>query len=385
MVYCLAANSVIEVAGTLRLSANSKRMPGDLEITYFCNSGTEAIEAAIKFARKATGRHRTIHLNKAFHGLTNGSLSLNGDASFREGFEPFLPEATAVPINDLEALERAFAGADVAAFVVEPIQGKGVNICTEDYLLGAQALCRKHGALLVCDEIQTGMGRTGRFLASEWITGLDPDIVCLSKALSGGYVPVGATITRRWIYDKVFPSMDRALSHACTFGMGNLAMAAGLASLQVLDDYDLLTRAEQLGRRFKDGLEAMKPRFEFMSEIRQRGLMIGIEFDRPKSLGLRTAWKMIKKMDQNLFPQAIVIPLFDDHRILTQVAGHNIDVVKLLPPLTIDESDVDWFLRSFEEVMVALHRFPGPVWEVLKKLGKHALTSKSREKAQQGS
>ena len=357
----------------------TKRVPGDLDTVYFCNSGTEAIEAAIKFARAATGRHCTIHLSKAFHGLTLGALSLNGESSFRRGFEPLLPGNSLVVPGDLEALEARLALGDVASFVFEPIQGKGVNILSDEYLLAAQALCRKYNTLMICDEIQSGMGRSGHFLACQWIEGLQPDIICLAKGLSGGYVPLGATITRRAIYDKVYDSMERAIVHASTFGMGNLAMAAGLATLSVLDDENLAARANELGSRFRRGIEAMMPRFEFLKGVHQRGLMIGIEFGKPKSMSLKAAWTMVNKIDENLFAQAIVIPLLDDHHILTQVAGHAVPIVKILPPLNIADTDVDWFLGALEDVLVKLHKFPGPTWEVLIKIGNHVLTAKKRE------
>ncbi len=357
----------------------TKRMPGDLDTVFFCNSGTEAIEAAIKFARASTGRPCTVHLTKAFHGLTTGALSLNGEASFRRGFEPLLPGSSAVEPGDLKGLETRLALGDVASFVFEPIQGKGVNILSDEYLLAAQDLCRKYNTLMISDEIQCGMGRSGRFLACQWIEGLQPDIICLSKALSGGYVPLGATITRRAIYDSVFDSMDRAIVHASTFGMGNLAMAAGLATLTVLDDENLAARANELGARFRHGIAAMVPRFEFLKGVRQRGLMIGIEFGKPDSMSLKAAWAMVNKIDENLFAQAIVIPLLDDHHILTQVAGHAVPIIKILPPLNIEDADVDWFLGALEDVMVKLHKFPGPAWEVLMKIGNHALTAKKRE------
>ncbi|MEE9394075.1 MAG: aspartate aminotransferase family protein [Planctomycetota bacterium] len=366
------------LAGVLA-AALKKRMPNQLDIVYFSNSGTEAVEAAIKFAKAATGRSGLIHLKKSFHGLTSGALTLNGEPNFRRGFEPLLPGAVEIPANDLDALRAELAKGDKAAFIMEPIQGKSLWIADDEYLLTAQALCREHGTLFVVDEVQSGMGRTGKFLACAHTVGIDPDIVCLSKALSGGLVPLGATITRRRIYDAVYDNMNRAIVHACTFGMGNLAMAAGLASLTVIDDENLLERSRVLGQRFREGLEAMMPRFEFMKGVVQRGLMIGIKFGEPKSLGLKAGWKMVNKMDSNLFCQAVVIPLLDDHGILTQVAGHNTPIIKLLPPLTISEQDVDDFLAAFEDVMTKLHRFPGPAWEVLKKLGKHALTAKSRE------
>lgn len=366
-----------------KLSAELKRrVPNELDFTYFCNSGTEAIEAAIKLARGATGRAGVVHLVKSFHGLTNGSLAVNGDSSFRGPFEHFLDHGTAVKMGDLEALEQALATGEQAAFIFEPVQGKGVFIPPEGYLLEAQRLCRKYGTLMIADEVQSGLGRTGKFCAIEWEEGLDPDFILFSKALSGGFVPVGAVVMRRGIYEKVYSSMERAMIHACTFGMGNLAMAAGLAVVDALDE-SVLARTRELGTRFREGIEALKPRYEMISEVRQRGLMIGIEFGAPRSLKLKTGWTLVHKMDENLFPQAVVIPLFDDHRILTQVAGHAIDVVKLLPPLTITDEDVTWFLEGFEDCMSKLHRFPGPVWEVLKKLGKHAVTARSREKAEQ--
>src|SRR6266851_1416592 len=174
-----------------------------LDKVLFANSGTEATEAAIKFARCATGRPGIVYCEHAFHGLTNGSLSLNGDGIFRNGFEPLLPHCRVVPFNDLAALERALTSRDIAAFIVEPIQGKGVNVPADDYLREAAVLCRRHGTLFVADEIQTGLGRTGRVLAVEhW--GDEPDMVLLAKALSGGHVPVSAVLTRKRIYDKIF-------------------------------------------------------------------------------------------------------------------------------------------------------------------------------------
>lgn len=353
------------------------RVPYDLDRVYFGNSGAEGVEAAIKFARCATGRPGIIYCKKAFHGLTNGALALNGDDNFRSGFGPFLPDCRAVEFNDLEALERALAGGDVAAFVVEPIQGKGVNLPAPGYLAEAAQMCRRHGALFVADEVQTGMGRTGRFLALQHEDGVEPDIVVLSKALSGGYVPVCAVLMRRRIYERVFSSLERAVVHSSTFGKGGLGMVAGLATLTCIDEHGLLQNAERMGRLLGEGLRALQPRFEFIREIRWRGLMVGIEFGPPRSLSLKGAWSLVHGMDRNLFPQAVVIPLMDDHHILTQVAGHNIDVIKLLPPLVIGESDVRAFLDAFEQVMISLHRFPGPAWEALTRIGRFALKSRA--------
>jgi len=360
---------------TALAEALKARVPYELDYVYFCNSGTECTEAAIKFARACTKRPGIVYLEDAFHGLTMGALSVNGDETLRTGFGPFLPGAVAVPRNDLDSLERVLARRDVAAFLFEPIQGKGVHVPEPGYLRAAQALCRKYGALTICDEVQTGIGRTGKFLAAEWEEGLEPDVVLLAKALSGGAVPVGAVLMRKQVFDAVYSSMQRSVVHGCTFGMGNLAMAAGLASLDVLFRGDLMHNAERMGARLAEGLRRLAPRFEMLGEVRQRGLMLGIELRKPTSLALRAEWNLVHAADRSLFPQAVVLPLFDDHRILTQAAGYGVDVVKLLPPLTISEDDVDWFLSAFEDTLHKLHRFPGPVWELLKKLGKHAVAS----------
>lgn len=361
----------------LLAEALKQRIPYDLETVFFTNSGNEGIETAIKYARCATARPAILYCRKAFHGLSNGALSLCGDDSFRQGFAPHLPHCREVEFDDLEGLEQALASGDVAAFVVEPIQGKGVNIPADGYLAAAADLCHEHGALFIADEVQTGVGRSGRFLALEHDENADPDIVVMSKALSGGYVPVGAVLARRRIYDKVFSSMDRAVVHSSTFGKGGLSMVAGLATLTCLDEHDLLDRATRMGRLLGEGIQAMTPRFEFIREVRWRGVMLGIEFESPELLALRSAWSMVHKLDKNLFPQAITMPLLDDHRVLTQVAGHNIDVIKLLPPMIISEEDVNWFLTAFEDVMTRLHKFPGPVWEALSHLGKFAMKSRA--------
>jgi ornithine--oxo-acid transaminase len=355
-----------------------KRMPNDLEMVFFTNSGAEGIETAIKYAKCATGKPAILHCQKAFHGLTSGALSLNGDESFRDGFAPFLPECRMIPYNDLAALERELHKGDVAAFVVEPIQGKGVNIPSPGYLSEAARLCQKHGALFVADEVQTGLGRTGRFLAIEHDGGVDPDIVVIAKSLSGGYVPVGAVLCKKWVHEKVFSSMQRSVVHSSTFSQGSFAMVAGLAALDVLDRENLIARAEAMGNQIGEGLRAMIPRFELLKEVRWRGLMVGIEFGSPRSLTLKTAWTMMHQMDKSLFPQAALIPLLDEHRILTQVAGHHIDVIKLIPPLVLNEDDVKWFLNGFEQVLIQLHKFPGPAWDVVSRIGRMAFTKRAR-------
>ena len=347
-----------------------------LDKVFFANSGTECVEAAIKFARASTRRQAIVYCEHAFHGLSYGALSLNGDAMFRDGFAPLLPDCHAVPFNDLAALEKMLTTRRVAAFIVEPIQGKGVNLPDDGYLAGAAELCRKHGALFIADEIQTGLGRTGRFLAVDhW--GVEPDMVLLAKSLSGGHVPVGAVLTRRWIFEKVFDRMDRAVVHGSTFAKNDLAMAAGIATLEVLEQEKLIQNAAQKGARLLTAFEAMAKRHELVKSARGKGLMIGIEFGAPRSLKLKASWNLLETANSGLFCQLIVIPLLKDHRILTQVAGHGNHTIKLLAPLIITDEDCDWIERSFEAVIADAHRVPGAIWS----LGKTLIENAARARA----
>ncbi len=334
-----------------------------LQKVFFANSGTESVEAALKFARSATGRPGLVYCSHAFHGLTYGALSINGDAMFRQGFEPLLPGCIEIPFNDLAALERVLAARDVAAFVVEPIQGKGVNLPEDGYLQGAAELCRKHGTLLIADEVQTGIGRTGRFLAVEhW--GVEPDMVVLAKSLSGGHVPVGAVLTRKWIFDKVFDRMDRAVVHGSTFAKNDLAMAAGLATLEVMEQERLTEHAARLGERLLAAFSRMARQHELIKAVRGKGLLIGIEFGAPRSLKLKASWNALEAVNTGLFCQLITIPLFQHHNILIQVAGHGIHTIKLLPSLIISEADCEWIERAFAAVIADAHRVPGAVWSL---------------------
>ncbi|WP_046867901.1 aspartate aminotransferase family protein [Microvirga massiliensis] len=348
-----------------------RRVP-HLDKAFFANSGAEAVEAAIKFARGATGRPGILYCSHAFHGLTYGGLSLTGDDMFRKGFGPLLPDCTEVPFNDLEALERALASRQVAAFIAEPIQGKGVNMPSDGYLQAAADLCRRHGTLFVADEIQTGLGRTGRFLAVEhW--SVEPDMVLLAKALAGGHVPVGAVLCRKWIFQKIFDRMDRAVVHGSTFSKNDLAMAAGLATLHALETERLIENAAVRGQRLMWAFESMAERYEFVKTVRGKGLMIGIEFGPPRSLKLKAAWSMLESMNKGLFCQLITVPLFKEHKIVSQVAGHASHVVKLLPPLTISDQDCEWIEHSFDTVIADSHRVPGSVWSLGKTLADHAV------------
>ncbi|WP_405746389.1 aspartate aminotransferase family protein [Streptomyces sp. NBC_01525] len=343
-----------------------------LDRVFFGNSGTEAVETALKFARYATGRPRVLYCTHAFHGLTTGSLSVNGEDGFRDGFAPLLPD-TAIELGDLAALERELRRGDVAALVVEPIQGKGVLPAPPGFLAAAQDLLHRHKALLIADEVQTGLGRTGDFFAYQHEAGVAPDLVCVAKALSGGYVPVGATLGKDWIFKKVYSSMDRVLVHSASFGANAQAMAAGLAVLAVLEDEQLVAHARRTGDLLRTRLAALTDRYELLHEVRGRGLMIGIEFGRPKSLGLRGRWTMLQAARKGLFAQMVVVPLLQRHRILTQVSGDHLEVIKLLPPLIIGEREVDRFVTAFTAVMDEAHAGSGLMWDFGRTLVKQAV------------
>jgi ornithine--oxo-acid transaminase len=327
-----------------------RRAPASLATVLLTNSGAESVEGAIKMARAATARPRILHCDHAFHGLTMGALSVNGNEEFRERFGPFLPGCDSIPFGDLDALRPELARGDVAAFIVEPVQGKGVRLPPRDYLPEAQELCRRHGTLLCVDEVQTGLGRTGRFLALEhW--GLEPDMVLLSKALSGGYVPVGAILASREVFDRVFDSMERSVAHGSTFGQNDLAAAAALATLAEIDDAGLVDRARALGGRLLDLTRPLAARHEVVREVRGLGLMWAIELGSPAGGAARRTWEFVERRQPGLASQLVVVPLFRDHRILTQVAGHRMNVVKALPPLVIDEADLERFAAALDQVI----------------------------------
>ncbi|MBM4207550.1 MAG: aspartate aminotransferase family protein [Gammaproteobacteria bacterium] len=352
-----------------------KTTPDNINKMFFCNSGTEAVEAAIKFARFTTKREKIVYCEHAYHGLTMGALSLNGEEIFRQGFGPLLPSCVAVPFNDLAALEQALSTKDVAAFIVEPVQGKGVNVPDDNYLPEVERLCKKYGTLFVADEVQTGLGRTGKFWAIEhW--GVQPDMICIAKALSGGHVPVGAVAMTQKIMDSVYNRMDRAVVHGSTFAKNNMAMAAGLATLHVLKEENLIEKSAVIGNDIIASINAMATKYEFLMEARGKGMMIAVEFHAPKSLKLKAAWAMLEAANKGLFCQMITIPLFKEHRILTQVAGHGMNVVKLLPPLVLTPKDRDHIVTSFEKVIADTHEIPGSIWDLGKNLASHALKGK---------
>ena len=328
---------------------------GRLDKVFFCSSGSEGVEAAIKFARANTGRTGLVYASGAFHGLTCGALSLMDDAFWREGFGPLLPDTEAVPFGDLPALEAKLRGGEIAAFIVEPVQSEaGIRVPPPGYLEGAQAACRRHGTLFVLDEVQTGMYRTGRFLAAHHY-GLEPDIVVLAKALSGGLIPCGAVLMSNRIYDSVYSSLKRAIVHTSTFSENNLAMRAGLATLDVLEREHLGDRAAVMGDYMRGRLREALAGYEMIDEIRGLGLLNGIAFKPPRKLRLRVLFEGFHNIHPAMFGQLVVMRLFRDHGILTQICGNNFMVLKAAPPLVVNEEQADEFVRAMTAVVDLMH------------------------------
>jgi len=353
----------LETPGSVQLGVSSlpgllaeellRRTPDRLAHVLFTNSGTEAVEAALKLGRAATGRPRVVSAEHGFHGLTLGSLSASGDTHFVDRFGPLLPGFSQVPFGDLDALERELRSEDVALFLVEPVQGKGVNLPPPGYLQGAQELCRRYGTLFAVDEVQTGFGRTGRLLAFEhWA--LEPDLVTVAKSLSGGYIPVGALLMARAVYDAVFDSLEHSVSHGSTFAPNDLAMAAGLATLRELDDARLVEQSARLGELLLERTRPLVEAHDVVEEVRGLGLMWAMEFSEPESGSL--AWRVMERMQAGLFAQLVVVPLFTKHRILSQVAGHDLPVLKGLPPLVLSEQDVEEFAAALDDVIAKAAR-----------------------------
>jgi ornithine--oxo-acid transaminase len=332
-----------------------RRTPARLGRVLFTSTGTEAVEAALKLGRAATKRPRVVSAAHGFHGLTLGSLSANGNPEFSDRFGPLLPGFDKVPFGDLDALEAELRREDVALFLVEPVQGKGVHLPPPGYLQHAQELCRRYGTLFCVDEVQTGFGRTGKLFAFEhW--GLEPDLVPISKSLSGGYVPVGALLMSTWVHEQVFDSMENAFSHGSTFAPNELAMAAGLATLQELDEQDLVARSARMGERLLELTAPLVERYEVVREVRGLGLMWAIEFGEPSTR--RRTYRFVERLQHGLFAQLVVVPLFSEHRILSQVAGHGIPVIKGLPPLTVDDEDLAWVAEALDATIAKAQRLP---------------------------
>jgi ornithine--oxo-acid transaminase len=351
-------SNVPELAGELA-SRLCELAGGKLQKAFFCSSGSEGVEAAIKFARAYTHRSGLLYAEGAFHGLTCGALSLMNDPFWRDGFGPLLPDTHAIPFGDLGALEQALFTRKLAAFIVEPIQAEaGIRTPPPEYLAEAQALCRRHGSLFVLDEVQTGMFRTGKFLAAHHHK-VEPDMVILAKALSGGLIPVGALLMTDAVYESVYDSLKRAIVHTSTFSENSLAMRAGLATLEVLEQERLGPRALEAGERLRQRLRQELSGYEMVQEVRGQGMLSGIVFQVPRSLRMRLSYEAFQRIHPGLFGQVMVMRMFRDQNILTQICGNNFMVLKVAPPLLVTQSELDRFAAAIRQVVEEVHSSSG--------------------------
>lgn len=341
------------------------------EKVFFACSGSEGVETAIKFARRCTGRAPLLYADGAFHGLTCGALSLMGNRFWRDKFGPMLEQTASVPFGDLAALEAALKREKYAAFFVEPVQSEA-GICIPDptYLKSAAELCHRYGALFVLDEVQTGIYRTGRFLAAQHFD-VCADMVVLAKALSGGLVPVSATLMTERVYESVYDSLKRSIIHTSTFSENGLAMRAGLATLEVAETEDLSARASQMGEYLRKELTQAIGHFPMVREIRGVGLLCGIEFQPPRAMAVRAFFEAFRAIHAGMFGQVIVMRLFRDWNILTQMCGNNFMVLKAAPPLVVSREQIDRFVEAMTGVVELMHS-PGVFWSEALGLAKRA-------------
>jgi ornithine--oxo-acid transaminase len=345
---------VSELAGELA-SRLCRLAGGELNKVFFGSSGSEGVEAAIKFARATTGRTGLLAAKSSFHGLTAGSLSLMTDPFWREGFGPLLEGTFAVAFGDLGALEEQLRTNRYAAFIVEPLQAEaGIVVPSEEYLQKAEKLCKNTGTLFVLDEVQTGMFRTGPFLAAHHF-GLTPDMVVLAKALSGGLVPVSAVLMTDQVYQSVYSSLKRSIVHTSTFSENSLSMRAGLATLDVLEKEGLGSRAARLGAELRTKLREELSPYEMVKEVRGLGLLSGIEFQAPEKFALKMAFEAFMKVHPAMFGQIVVMKMFREKDILTQICGNNFMVLKVAPPLVVTHQQLDRFVTATREVVHEMH------------------------------
>jgi len=345
---------VPELAGELAARL-CERAGGRLSKVFFCSSGSEGVETAIKFARAKTGRAGLLYNQGAFHGLTCGALCMMGDPFWRGNFGPMLPGTQAIPFADIDALEKQLATHQFAAFFMEPIQAEGgIRVPTREYMQAAQVLCRKHGTLFVLDEVQTGMYRTGPFLAAHHFD-VEPDMVVLAKALSGGLIPVGAVLMSDAVYKSVFDSLRNSIIHASTFSENSISMRAGLATLEVLDRYRLGERAAHSGENLRLRLRSALSGYEMVQEVRGAGLLSGIVFAPPRQLKLRLPFEAFRKIHPGMFGQVLVMRMFRDHGFLTQMCGNNFMVLKVAPPLVVTSEQIDAFVTAIHRVVGVAH------------------------------
>ncbi len=339
-----------------------------LEITLFSNSGAEAVEAGMKLALVATRRTKIVYCDGAFHGTSLGTLVVMGDDRRRKALEPSVVNSRAIPFGDLAALEAALSKRDVAAFLVEPIQAEGgVILPPPGYLKQAQALCARHGAYLILDEVQTGIGRCGKMFAYQ-AEDMTPDILVLAKSLGGGIAAIGATLTSREIYRKAFGTMECFDSHGATFAGNSLACVAALETLQIMHDEKLAANSAARGEQLLSGLQKKLAGHPFVKNIRGRGLLAAVEIG-PTASGWANnlAPSLVSLVSKKVFGQWISLKLLE-RGIVCQPAANRWDILKVEPALTIREAEVEQFIDTIGSILHEYQSLPVLLADVAKRV-----------------
>jgi putrescine aminotransferase len=347
------------------------RRTGPLTMCLFSCSGAEAVEAALKLARAATGRKPFIYCKNGYHGLNLGTLSVDGVARMRELFEPLLPACEEIPFGDLDALDRALARSKAAAFLVEPIQAEGGMVLPpKGYLRAAYELCKKRGTLFVLDEVQTGIGRTGTLFACE-AEGFFPDILVLGKALGAGMVAISATVTTRELQQKAFGTMERFDLHGSTYAGNAFACRTAEAVLEIVEREDLVKASRERGARMLESLRNRTAGHPLVRDVRGRGLFVGIELGPTEKGGFlhRALPAVVEAVSRRIFGQWLSVRLLEQG-VVAQPASQQWNVLKLEPPLTVTDAEIDLVVGKIGALLDE-YRDVGPiVRDAAERLGK---------------
>lgn len=346
--------------------------PPGLKNCWFCSSGTEAVEGSLKLARIYTGKKDIIYTTGSFHGKTMGSLSVTGRKKYQEPFEPLIPGCIQVPFGDAGALEKALKENSAAAFIVEPIQGEGgIILPPPGYLREARELCRIHNTLLIFDEIQTGLGRTGKMFACQH-EDVVPDVLLLAKSLGGGVVPIGCYITTAQIMKKAYGGgLDRGLMLTSTFGGNAHCAAAAIAAVETIVNENLPHEAEVKGNYLLQKLEILKNKYNLFHDVRGRGLLIGIEFSPSKGFLDSLSAGMLEKLSSDYLSSMVAAELLNEYKVLVIFTLNNPNVIRIEPPLTVTTEEIDYVVEALDKLFSRQRSF----LKIALKSGKNAISS----------
>jgi putrescine aminotransferase len=354
-------------------------LPSPLSVSYFVNSGAEAVEASMKLARAATGRKPLLSATNSYHGSTLGALSLTGISKYRNPFKPLIPLVDQVPYGDIDEIRKALRTTQYAGVFLEPIQGQGgIVVAPPDYLRDVRSLCDRFGTLLVLDEAQTGLGRTGALFCFNHF-GIVPDVLVLSKSLGGGVMPLSACITTQALWKKAYGSFSRFHLHSSTFSGNHLACVCGIATLEALAEEQLPQNSRVMGEYFLNALEQLKHKNDCISEIRGLGLMIGIKFEMGDSRLLNNlSHELINVLSPKLVTSYIASRLLNEHAIIVSPSLGDEYILRIYPPLNVSKEDIDYFVNSLHAVCASLGDYIGLLKQTTVRFGRYYLSTLGR-------